>query len=85
MSAKFKSVASTPLWSRAGPQPSNRLQPSSAKKCKTVVIKEVHILLDKDPNNEDYEQGDEGEPEGEDDKDYLEEEDDVPVEDLDPV
>ena len=84
MSAKFKSVASTPPRSRAGLQPSDRLQPSLAKKRKTVVVEKVHIFSDDDQNDEDYKEGDGGEPKGKDDEDYLEKENVVPnpVEDI---
>ena len=60
VSTKFKTVASTPPWSRAGPRPNDRSQPSSAKKRKTVVVEEVHILFDDVANDEDYHMGEEG-------------------------
>ena len=36
VSAKFKALANTPLRPRGGPRPSDRSQPSSAKKRKTL-------------------------------------------------
>ena len=84
VSAKFKSVASTPPRSTAGPQPSDRSQFFPAKKRKIAVVKEVYNLSGKDPNNEDYEEDDTRDPKGEDNKDFVEGEDDVPdlVEDV---
>ena len=70
VSAKFKAPASTPLWTRGGPRPSDRFQPSLAKKRKTSLPPVVN-LLDDDADNEDYqvskEDEDNEEEEGRDD------------------
>ena len=54
VSAKFKTVANTPLRLRVGPRPSDRSQPSLAKKHKTAVVEEVLNLSDDDADDEDY-------------------------------
>ena len=90
VSAKFKTMPSTPR-SRAGPQPNDRSQPSPAKKRRTAVVEEVHILSDNNTDDEDYKVGEEeehdkkGEHKDEDKEEDQEHKDDVPVEDLDPI
>ena len=76
MSAKFKAPASTPPWPRGGPRPSDRSQPSLAKKQKTSVPQHVVNLADKEDDDEDpdYQFSEE-----EDDDDDEAGRDDVPV------
>ena len=56
VSAKFKAPASTPPRPRGGPRPSDRSQPSPAKKRKTSLPQQVVNLANDDDNddNSDY-------------------------------
>ena len=71
ISAKFKALASTPPRPRGGPRPSDRSQPSPAKKRKTSLPQQVVNLVDDDDDDEDYrlseEDDDDEEEEGWDD------------------
>ena len=80
VSAKFKSLANMPPRTRGGPCPSDRSQPSPAKKRKTSVPQQVVNLSDDDADDEEYRLNEK-------DEDDEEEEgrDDVPVGNLDPV
>ena len=80
VSAKFKASASTPTWTRAGPRPSDRSQPSLAKKRKTSLPEQAVNLSDDDVDNEDYRLSEEDE-----DNDDKEGRDDVLVGNLDPA
>ena len=53
VSAKFKAPASTPPWPRSGPRPSDRSQPSPAKKWRTSVPQHAMNLADEEDNDED--------------------------------
>ena len=53
MSAKFKAPASTPLRPRGGPRPSDRFQPSPAKKRRTSVPQHAVNLADEEDDDED--------------------------------
>ena len=53
MSAKFKAPASTPPRPRGGPHPSDRSQPSPAKKRRTSLPKHVVNLSDDEDDGED--------------------------------
>ena len=53
VSAKFKAPASTPLQPRGGPRPSDRSQPSPAKKRRTSVPQHAVNLADEEEDNED--------------------------------
>ena len=76
VSAKFKAPASTPPRPRGGPRPSDRSQPSPAKKRRTSVPQHVVNLADEEDDNEDL---DFHFSEEEDDKDEEAGRDDVPV------
>ena len=73
VSAKFKASASTPPWPRGGPRPSDRSQPSPAKKRRTSVPQHVVNLADEEDDDEDpdfhfsKEEDDEDEEAGRDD------------------
>ena len=72
VSTKFKALASTSPWTRGGPCPSNRSQPSPAKKRKTSVPQQdVNLSDDDDANDKDFrlseEDEDDKEEEGRDD------------------
>ena len=53
VSAKFKALASTPPRPRGGPRPSDRSQPSPAKKRRTSVPQHAVNLADEDDDEED--------------------------------
>ena len=53
VSAKFKAPASRPPRPRGGPRPSDRSQPSPAKKRKTSLPQHVVNLADKEDNDDD--------------------------------
>ena len=76
VSAKYKAPASTPPWPRGGPRPSDRSQPSPAKKRKTSLPQHLVNLADEedDDDNSDYHFSEE-----EDDDEAEAERDDVPV------
>ena len=78
VSAKFKALASTPLRPRGGPRPSDRSQPSPAKKRKTSLPQQVVNLAD-DDDDSDYRLSEE-----DDDDEEEEGQDDVPV-NMDPA
>ena len=72
VSAKFKALASTPPGPRGGPRPSDRSQPSPAKKRKTSLPQHVvNLVDDNDDDDDDYrfskEDDDDEEEEGRDD------------------
>ena len=73
MSAKFKAPASMPPWSRGGSRPSDRSQPSPAKKWRTSLPQQVVNLADEEDDDDDpdfhvsEEDEDEEEKEGQDD------------------
>ena len=79
VNAKFKAPASTPPQPRGGPRPSERSQPSPAKKRKMSLPQQVVNLGDDDDDEDDYRLSEE-------DEDDKEEEgqDDVPV-NMDPA
>ena len=80
VSAKFKAPASMPPWTRGGPRPSDRSQPSPAKKRKTALPQQAMNLVDDDvANNSNYRLSEEDE-----DDNKEEGRDDVLVENLDP-
>ena len=53
VSAKFKAPASTPPRPRGGPRPSDRSQPSPAKKRRTSVPQHTVNLMDEEDDDED--------------------------------
>ena len=81
VSAKFKAPASTPPRPRGGPHPSDRSQPSPAKKRRTSVPQHAVNLTDEEDNNEDP---DFHLSEEEDDEDEEAGRDDVPL-NMDPA
>ena len=89
ISAKFKNVVPSSARLIGGPQSigrvrrSDKFQPSPAKKQRRVVIEDVHVLSDNDPADEDYII--EEDKEEQDQEKHVEEEDDIGVEDFNPI
>ena len=83
MSAKFKALASTPPRLRGGPRPSDRSQPSPAKKRKTSLPQHIVNLADKedDDDDSDYHFSKEEDNEEEDDEQEDDEQEDDEQED----